>query len=494
MILVTAAASADAACVAFAARADTHGSDPSPRPTRLRTHMTDTPDPAISSSADLGDDGPWALPEQEPTNLIALWPGRHAPVLTEVISALSATCHGEVRVVEEISSEEREFQWAVVIEIEGRNGTMVLWLDAAKPLSDEQKELFGCDDPHWVIGVELRLDADDPLTDFMRTMQVTASAFPDVPAVLDVNAARWYTRVDLESVFCNDEVEPPVEVLWVIQAVQTDEEDPAARSTWLHTHGLWRCGVPELEMIEVPGDRADCAAELMNDVAGLLLERQPPKPGEAFEIGTNLSVVLQPWEVVAPYVAPGCPGGMDDRSGAHLGIRAAICADVPEGSYRKLWVWPRDVVHRLMNDEAGVYMTRRATERQGRLARSNYGQLATAFATWGKTAARLNGELDSVRVVFGIKAGFTVDHDTAVREHLWFEVKQFDGDRVEAELVNHPLSVTHIAHGDVVWLSREEISDWLVMTPCGCFGPNNIDALWRAIDAIRGQIDELLPE
>ena len=105
------------------------------------------------------------------------------------------------------------------------------------------------------------------------------------------------------------------------------------------------------------------------------------------------------------------------------------------------------------------------------------------FASWSRGAAALNGS--ATKVVFGIKAGFATDGDASSREHLWFEVRQVDGDRVEAELVNQPFSVSRLKRGDAVWIERTEISDWLVVTPCGSFGPNDVPALWSVIDAIK---------
>lgn len=434
------------------------------------------------------DDGTsaWSLPDLEPTNLVALWPDDRAPTVTEILRALESD-DGVLEIVEELEQETGESGWAIAASVPGREDPIVIWTEEARAMAPEELQQLGADGCEWVVGFELCLSSSDPLTDYVDLVRRVARGLHDVPAILDVNTTRWFTRDELEAVFCDDVVEPPVDVLWVIHAIAPSGADPQRPQTaWLHTHGLWRCGIPELEMLEVPTASARCAAELIGDLAGLVIERQPPEPGDAFEIGTGLRVTLQPWQVVAPYVTDGAPGGMEDRveNDAHVGVRAAICAEAPKGAYKPVWTWPEEVIERLRRDEAGVYMTRRATERQSRMAQAGWGQLAMAFACWARAAA---APAAAPRVVFGVKAGFATDDGDEGREHLWFEVSSFDGDRVHAELVNQPVSVSALTRGDEMWIERGQVSDWTVMTPRGSFGPADVPALWKAIDALKEQ-------
>jgi hypothetical protein len=434
-----------------------------------------------------GGAGPWQLPELEPTNLIALWPDDRPPTITEIIRALRAHLGDDVRRLEELPPDDPSVAWCVAVKLPVLEAPIVFWTEPAQPIPlDELAELSGRAFS-WVLGVETLLDARDPLTDFINLLSSIGGALPDVPAVLDVNTARWHTRRELDEVFASEEIEPPADVLWIIQAVQAmSDSDAGEGAVWLHTHGLWRCGVPELEMLEVPADRAEAAAELIDDVASLLLAHPPPPPGDPMEIGTDLRVVFQPWHAVAPYVADGAPGGMaeraDDEDNAHVGVRAVVCADEPVGRYRQLWVWPREVVERLSRDEAGVYMTLRATERQAKLARAGWGHLATAFASAAQAPPDPSGE---PAALFGVKAGFADDDDETSREHLWFQALAFNADKVRGRLVNQPLAVQALRRGDELWIDREQVSDWRVMTSCGCYGPNDIAALWRAVDDLK---------
>ena len=403
---------------------------------------------------------------------------------TEIISAFATHVGRALDPVDEIETDDPDIAWNIVARLPALSAPVIIWCERAQPtLPDElgnlPKQKF-----HWVIGCETLLSSCDPLTDFLTLTSVVAGALHDVPAVLDVNTTRWYTRRELDEIFDSEEVEPPAEVLWITHLVRSDPENGDAKSVWIHTHGLWRCGLPELEMIGVPEDSMSAAAELVNDVAALLMEQPPPPAGAPFEIGTDLHIALQRWQDVIPTLDDITPGGARDREcdvdHAHTGVRAVICELDP--SRAPSFNWPHEVIDRLVRDEAGVYMTTRATERQGKLARASWDQLATAFASVRDLPVGENGE---PRMKFGVKAGFRKDDDDGGREHLWFEALTFECERVEGKLVNQPLAITQLTRGDRTWIDRDQVSDWIVVTPTASFRPTDVAAMWRAVDEIK---------
>lgn len=450
--------------------------------------------PDDSSMADVDA---WKLSEPEPTNIVALWPDRAPPTLTEIVAAIRSVV-SDLAIDEHLEADPdgdahgacdgRDIHWCAAASAESFPAPFVVWVQPAHPIPPDELPSVDTNACRWVVGFETILDRDQPFEHYACLVEMIARALPSAPAVLDVNTTRWFPRAELDEIFLN-EIEPPAEVLWVVQAVMSEPDGDDEPLVWLHTHGLWRCGVPELEMLEVPGDYIEAAAELVNDVASLILEQPAPQPGESLEIGTELAIVLQPWEEVVRRMPADAPGGATDRSGdgsgPHTGARAVICAEKPRGQFTDAWVWPRDVTERLMRDEAGVYMTARATERQARLARSAWDQLATAFAA---TECLRNGcaQCDEP-VVFGVKAGFDVDGEEGSREHVWFRVRRFAAETVEGELLNQPFALPNLSKGDAVWIGRAQVSDWRVMTPDGCFGPNLVTSMWRAIDRIKDE-------
>jgi uncharacterized protein YegJ (DUF2314 family) len=61
-----------------------------------------------------------------------------------------------------------------------------------------------------------------------------------------------------------------------------------------------------------------------------------------------------------------------------------------------------------------------------------------------------------------------------------------EGDRAEGELINEPLHLVTPKKGDVIWVSKDQVSDWTVVTPEGQFEPHQTAALENAVRRLRG--------
>jgi uncharacterized protein YegJ (DUF2314 family) len=414
---------------------------------------------------------PWALGEPEPTTLIALWPADEPPSRDAVAAAIASFAGGPAEFFGDAAGNEQGVLWNAVVAFPGRDRPAIVWTEAARALEPgelDDPEARGC---RWILGVETLLDEYAALGDFITIMRLVSGAFPQVPAVLDVNCGRWHPRAALDEHFAPG-AEPPESVLWTTHvAVSSQEDDDAV--AWLHTHGLARCGRPDLEMLEVPARLAERAAELLSALAGRMIEEAAPAPGAPFEAGPALEVRLQPWKTVAPRLGSG-PGGTADRIGmpgaAHLGARAVVCPG--DGT---LTPCPRDVLDRIGGGEASFYLSRHETRRVAKRARASWPRLVEAFSA-GNPAVR-----------FLVKAGIGGQEppaeDDGAREHVWFALQRCDDDRFEGELLNEPVLGGTLRRGDVAWIQRERVSDWSVVTPQASYGPEDAAVLLRALTA-----------
>lgn len=430
---------------------------------------------------------PWELVAAEPTNLIALWPGDQFPTREEVLAALRVQ-HGTIEVVQDIDPQDPSIPWAMAVTSDGTGSTepIVLWCEPARALPPGELNDPRAEACKWLLGLESVLDQADPLTSYVSLVRFLFSPFPDLPGLLDANTTGWMSRDALEEFFLEEGSQAPAETLWIIHVVRDESKDRG--SIWLHTHGLWRCGRPELEMLDVDRAHLHEASSLLNDLAERLIDETPPPPGEPYLIGQELLVMLRPWQEVVARLPPEAPGGTRDRQekndNMHLGARAVVCDVQPDSEDGRINSYPREVLERLAEDDVVLYKSAASTERMTRRACYTWGELATAFA---KLQPLGRGTTEEPRVKVLLKVSFAFgggEEEDRSAEHLWFETLRFEGDRAEGRLLNSPLHIMEMEKDQVLWVERNKVSDWKVHTELGSFGPNHVTSMWRAIDEI----------
>jgi uncharacterized protein YegJ (DUF2314 family) len=168
-----------------------------------------------------------------------------------------------------------------------------------------------------------------------------------------------------------------------------------------------------------------------------------------------------------------------------------ICAPRPEGRLRRRWVWPREALEYVSRKDHVVRRSTAATERAARQARVLWPEFAMAFYT---TRARrgVSATRDSVQdssPEFLAKVGFATDTYASdfSREHLWFSVKSIDRGRGEGQLLNDPIDIHKMRRGDRVGFDVEDLSDWIVVTPSGEYGPYRVSSLRRYLQESAGE-------
>ncbi len=428
----------------------------------------------------------WWDEEPHPTNFIVLWPEQLAPTFEGVVSALGEQRGGIVQILEQPSTSENDLVWKAILALPGEEIPVIVWCEQMRPMLPEQLKTLHAESVKWAVGFETLLHPNRPLEHFVNLLRTIGRAFPHAPAILDVNKEGWHTRDELDTMLLPEDAIITESIMWTIHGISAENPPSQDSKVWLYTNGLARCGMPELEMLDVPHPYVGSALALLNSIGELVVQNGMPQPGKAVEVGADLAVVFQPWQEVAPFVDEKSLGGNDrvDHNGmAANGNRAVLCAAVPKGAYRKIWVWPEEVVKRVAQSGSTVlYKTERSAKQQMQMARRTFDQLMAAFEMLPRKLA-LDGP--DRQAVFLIKAGFPHDggkHPEELesfdgREHLWFEVKGFKRGRAEAVLLNDPVSINRMRKGDHAQLDRGIVSDWQVLTRQGTFGPGNVEGL-----------------
>lgn len=422
----------------------------------------------------------------EPSTFIAFWQDTAAPTREEVLLALGEAVDGFEVLEDELPDAPEHIRWNVVVRGPEPLPAVIIWCEAAQAPPDPPPEFAAIAHCPYIIGFETMFPPNAPVDGYAAILRWIMEALDPIPIVLDAALGTYMLRDRLVSLLGRGNDDVPSDLLWVVHIEGRAGKDGPA---WIYTSGLHRCGRPELEMIDVPGNHATIASIVLNGLGEILLEAMPPAPGHVFEIGAGLEVTLQPWETASAHLESGALGTRADREARGddrlLGPRAVVCAPKPRGVYRPAWMHPAEVLDQLANDRATLFASTRSTRQHERLARRTWPELAMAFAALAREQSERDEEAE---VEFLLKAGFSDEaHPERGREHLWFLVERFDGDRAESILLNQPVFISDLKQGDRRWIEREQLSDWLVRSGADDIVPSMASQLRDLPNALRGE-------
>lgn len=429
----------------------------------------------------------WGVEPQE-SGFVAFWPHAEAPSQGEVTTALSAWFASEIS-PDQIESDDDAI-WTMGIEVPGIDSGLVVWVERSRALSRNESEQLGPEAAAcpWVIRLQTILSTEEPAADYFMVVSLLGGALPDVIAVLDVVTGAVIPRRALERDFLTAGAEPVEGALWRLTRYDTPEPREQ-RSVLLSTGGLARCGLPELELLEVPWEQSEPAAVLLNTVAALMLENGSPEPGEEVEVGDGLSVSLQKVEQVQEFLKDETAGSAKWRKQVTaMGhpefsvARAAICGTEPEGTFRKIWTWPRGVIERIASGHAVLYLTKRTVRASERRARGTWPTFAMAHASLTRSSdPKIRKLADEGFVVQAAVPG----SGTPRVEQSWFQVRRIDHDKVSVVVIDQPITRPDLAVGAPLELAANAITDWRVELAETIYDPDEADQLLAAVDRIR---------
>jgi len=431
----------------------------------------------------------WNLEPQE-SGFVAFWPHEDACTRAEFIAAVEAWVGDSVEHETVESEENRGELWAIRLQVPGIESGLVVWCERASELSQRDQEQISEDDIEapWVIRLQLILSAEEAAEEYFMVMGLLGGSLPDVIAVLDVVTGEVNSREQLEHEFITDAATPTDRPLWKLARYGALPGGNEA-CVMLGTQGLARCGLPELEMDEVPVDLADQASVVIFTLVATLLGGDVPQPGGCITIGDGLTVSLQRVEDVVRFIEPSTVGSAAWRAQVRqqgyeeFGVeRAVICGGQPAGQYAKAWSWPRDVVDRIASDRAVVYMSERWLQSAGRRAQATWPSFAMAFSNLIRTGKPQ--WLALARKAFVVQAPLDAGEGGRV-EHSWMAVQEIDHDQVKVKVLEQPATRPDLKPGDLLTVTRQSVADWRVQIVGFMFDPEASEQLLKAVDRIR---------
>ena len=328
---------------------------------------------------------------------------------------------------------------------------------------DDYKEACQC---KYAVHVSTTFD-NHPLTDYQRQLKLLDSLVPECSIFLDMSCYTAHSG-DWLSYTSTFALPPSLDYLYTIHAVYDDDKDPNKVEYWFHTHGLYRVGSIELEIVGVEDSNAAYGA-LLNTCAKMFIERGVPEAGFKFNPAYNTYVCWFPWQEALKKlnIADDVTGSAKDRNdGVHntpSGILLAVDAD---GNYHSL-----DYYKNELTDNPMFMMSYFETS----LMRE------AAFEKLEYFLELLNKNKGDDKTSFLVKLGYgETEENPNDLEHLWFDVHDFTNDGYfDATLINEPYKDLGMHEGDRGMHSIERLTDWEIYTEENNYNSRNIYLLFQ---------------
>ena len=289
----------------------------------------------------------------------------------------------------------------------------------------------------------------DPFKAYHLQLKVLLSLVPDLVLIYDESAERIvngkWARMAAESKYTPG----PNDLFWV-QAVAGENG-----KLWLHTHGLCRFNLTELEILDGDKEYSEGYYNVIAILAGVMLNEGTTKKDGGFYIGMladriPLVVTTAPWtEALAEYPGISCGGAADRKEGHNSQSNVIFVYKSPEDQENDVHSKP-SIYNDLLDENPLFFFSDRETHRLSMIARERFEIAKKAFA---KGCPVL------------IKIGLPVDNaEDDEREHIWFELKSVEENGFIATLTQEPFNVSGIHEGDERLLTVDDITDWMIMS------------------------------
>lgn len=315
------------------------------------------------------------------------------------------------------------------------------------------------------LAVEMEF-GENALASYHLQLKLIHAMLPDALAVIDdssekILSGRWV------SLAAESKVPPAPRYLYTAQAVAGEEKDACV---WLHTHGLNRCGRPELEVLDSNKENYQEHYNVLETLANRMLEDEEiPEFGSPYFMaymaeGIPLVVTLIDWEEAVELYEPEMLGGKNDRKEGHNKDTCVVFVYPSQESAEKREFYPLDIYDKYMKENPVFLISVEETARMRAQAVERISYLFDAFEN------KDNHLL--------VKLGLQVDEEHKTqdndREHIWFEVLEVSGNRFRAKLTQEPYYIKDLHEGFVGEYGPEDVTDWLIYTPGGRISPDDV--------------------
>ena len=306
-------------------------------------------------------------------------------------------------------------------------------------------------------------------------LKLIYAMIPEMVALCDESAERMLNKKWVELAVKSNVLPAPIS-LYTVQAVYDENE------VWLHTHGLCRCNLHEIEFLGSNKDDSRTHYDLISNYACRLLDEKNPtledegnQNGEetihlgVFYDGEPIVATSKKWINALKYYLKDILGGIEDREDSHNSKTNILFLYGSEEDFNKKRLRkPSEFTKKLENNPL-YYISTEETARMSSLARERFSYVERM----------LKEKQDGKDIGIIIKLGLeTIDEegnlDIENREHIWFEALSMEGDSFKARLTQEPYNIPNLHEGDEGIYSIDYVSDWRIHTENGVVSPETV--------------------
>lgn len=309
------------------------------------------------------------------------------------------------------------------------------------------------------------------LDSFHFQLKVLNAIIPEASLVIDFMSFRLLSGRWL-NLTAASKIPPSPDYLYALHAVYDEKEEQT--QYWFHTHGLLRCGLIELEILNT-----STGAQQMHDLVNHVVKRflfDPSKEHEKFTAGfdgLDLNLTWIRWEEALKDFPSAILGGIHDREGdtnPHNEPSGVLFA-IEDGNL----ISPEIYASTLSNNPI-LFVSTEETFRMSQLAKERYLYFLCILRKHTEKSKKTffqkifeKKDTQQNHWCFIIKLGLVVDdaNNDTEREHLWFNVISANEKTVEGKLLNQPYWIASLKQGDVRSYPIDILTDWIIYDPDG---------------------------
>lgn len=300
----------------------------------------------------------------------------------------------------------------------------------------------------------------DCMKSFHLQLKVMNAVLPDMLALIDASSMRLFNRIWV-NLAAKSTVPPSPQDMYNVHAVNDKDK------VWLHTHGLTRCHLTELEIVGSNTDAYRTHYDLLSSFANRLIDMQSNGDSEElteyyqnpvinlgkFSDDRFIVATAIPWREAISEYPDKVLGGISDREDDHNFKTNIIFLYADEDSLEKGRYSKVSDFDKLMEVNPVFFYSRSETERMAHVARERFGYVERFMQNLQ--------EDESAIVKIGIPVESDED-DELNAEHIWFGLISCDNGKIVAELLQEPYWIPDIKVGDIREFALDDVTDWVI--------------------------------